>query len=275
MASVSPAAVPPATPRFLLFVIGDEILLGKRSDRHFARVVASLAQRGFVLESAHFLGDDEERLASMLASARAQGQVVLCCGGIGATPDDVTRQAAARAWGVELARHPEAVAEILARFAERAYPNRVLMADFPAGARVIPNPVNRIAGFSMGDQHFVPGFPEMAWPMLDWVLDTYYEQRRPAVAAVDLRLQVGGTAAEGDLLDLMEECIRLHPGIRLSSLPFRGNAEAPPHIELGVRAEPVLAARAFEYLREQLGLRALPIEILQGPAAAAPTPSAP
>jgi molybdopterin-biosynthesis enzyme MoeA-like protein len=257
-------------PRFVLLVIGDEILLGKRSDRHFARVVASLGQRGFTLESAHFLGDDEERLAGLLAQCRGEGRVVLCCGGIGATPDDVTRQAAARAWGVALQPHPEALAEILARFGEKAYPSRALMADFPEGARVIPNPINRIAGFSVGDQHFVPGFPEMAWPMLDWVLDTYYEQRRPAVAAVDMRLRVGGTAAESDLLDLMEACIRLHPGIRLSSLPFRGNGEAPPHIELGVRAEPGLAARAFAYLREQLAVRAVPFEILQGPAAPAP-----
>ena len=95
-------------------------------------------------------------------------------GGIGATPDDHTRQAAAAALGVPLERHPEAVAEIEARFGADAYPHRVLMAEFPAGASIIPNPFNRIAAFSVRDHHFLPGFPQMAWPMLDWVLATHY-----------------------------------------------------------------------------------------------------
>ena len=85
-----------------------------------------------------------------------------------------------------LARHPEAVAEIEARFGAEAYPHRVLMAEFPAGSSIIPNPFNRIASFSIRDHHFFPGFPQMAWPMLDWVLATRYPGpgaiRRPASA---------------------------------------------------------------------------------------------
>ena len=155
-----------------LLVIGDEILSGKRQDRHFGKVIELLAARGIELGWARFLGDDEVAIAAAIAAAAADGDVVLSCGGIGATPDDCTRQAAARAFGVPIERHAEGEALIIAQCGEAAFPNRVLMADFPRGARLIPNPVNRVAGSSIGRCYFVPGFPEMAWPMLEWVLDT-------------------------------------------------------------------------------------------------------
>jgi molybdopterin-biosynthesis enzyme MoeA-like protein len=111
--------------------------------------------------------------------------IVFSFGGIGATPDDYTRQAAADALEVPIVRHQAAVAEIEAQFGEGAYPKRVIMADFPQGAGLIPNPVNRVAGFSAGlenkkqpsqkhNHYFVPGFPAMAHPMMAWVLDTHY-----------------------------------------------------------------------------------------------------
>lgn len=100
-------------------------------------------------------------------------------GGIGATPDDLTRQCAAEAAGVPMERHPEALALIVEKFGEAAYAKRVLMADFPAGAGIIPNPYNRIPGFSLNRHYFLPGFPEMAWPMMEWVLDTHYAHLQP------------------------------------------------------------------------------------------------
>ena len=103
---------------------------------------------------------------------RAAAISCLRFGGVGATPDDHTRQAAALALGVPLERHPVAVAELEAQFGAAAYPHRVLMAEFPAGASIIPNPVNRVASFSIRNHYFFPGFPQMAWPMLDWVLAT-------------------------------------------------------------------------------------------------------
>jgi molybdopterin-biosynthesis enzyme MoeA-like protein len=77
---------------------------------------------------------------------------------------------------------PTAKAEIQAKFGAEAYPHRVLMAEFPQGSRIIPNPYNRVAAFAIRDHHFFPGFPQMAWPMLDWVLATKYRRcaRRPA-----------------------------------------------------------------------------------------------
>src|SRR5690606_16010620 len=107
--------------------------------------------------------------------------VVFSTGGIGATPDDHTRQAAAAAAGVELALHPEAEAAIAIRIAEGSVQGlspadraqRMRMGEFPAGAGIIPNPYNRIPGFHWREHWFVPGFPVMAWPMIEWVLDTH------------------------------------------------------------------------------------------------------
>ena len=123
------------------------------------------------------------RLAAVLRETFARGDIVFAFGGVGATPDDHTRQAAAAALGVPLVRHPEAVAEIEAHFGADAYPHRVLMAEFPGRRTIIPNPVNRVASFSIRDHHFFPGFPQMAWPMLDWVLATRY----PALARAAVR----------------------------------------------------------------------------------------
>jgi molybdopterin-biosynthesis enzyme MoeA-like protein len=187
-----------------------------------------------------------------LRTAIARNDVVLSCGGIGATPDDLTRQAAARAFGVPLERHREAEALIVQQYGDKAYPNRVLMADFPRGAGIIPNPVNHVAGFHLGNCYFVPGFPEMAWPMLAWVLDEklgYLHRNDPPV---EFRLRAIGTTAEADLLPLMEETLRRHAGIKLSSLPFRGDGSRPRHIEFGLKGERAAAATAFEWFCGQL-----------------------
>lgn len=250
-----------------LLVIGDEILSGKRVDRHLPKVIALLAERGLTLAWARFIGDDLVAIAEAMRAGRAAGEIVLSCGGIGATPDDRTRQAAALACDRPLCRHPEAAALIEQEYGVRAQPNRVLMADFPEGATLIPNPVNRVAGFSVGDLHCVPGFPDMAWPMLAWVLDTRYAHLHHQDVTVEYRLRVMGTAGEGDLLALMEATLAAHAGLKLSSLPHRGDADRPRHIEFGFRAAPTLADAAFRYFHA--GLQGHPaaevIEILAAP----------
>ena len=238
-----------------LFIIGDEILSGKRSDKHLVRVIGMLRERGMALSWAQCLGDDETQIAEAISASRLRGDLVLSCGGIGATPDDRTRQAASRAFALPLARHAQAQALIVEQYGDKAFPNRVLMADFPQGAGLIPNPVNRVAGFFVGDHHFVPGFPEMAWPMLEWVLDHRYAHLRNVDPPVEFSLRTLGTAAEGDLLELMELTLAEHPGIALSSLPSRGDATRPRHIEFGIKGPRALAAAAFHSFRSALSAR--------------------
>lgn len=246
-----------------LFVIGDELLSGKRQDRHLIRIVAMLGERGMALDYARFIGDDEADIAEAITQTQVRGDLVLSCGGIGATPDDRTRQAAAQAFGVPLVRHPEGQKLIEAEHGDRAHPHRVKMADFPRGAGLIPNPINRVAGFYVGHHHFVPGFPEMAWPMLEWVLDQRYRHLHCADPPVEFSLRVLGNAAESDLLELMEALLTRFPPVKLSSLPFRGDGTRPRHIELSVRGPAKIATEAFGFLREQLERRGVAESLLE------------
>lgn len=238
--------------RFGLFVIGAEILSGKRQDKHLPKVIQLLGARGLSLSWAQVLGDSEQQIAEAIRHTRTQDDIVLSCGGIGATPDDKTRQAAARAFDVPLVRHAQAEQFIIDQYGEVARPNRVLMADFPQGAGLIPNPVNRVAGFYIGQHHFVPGFPEMAWPMLEWVLDTRYAHLHDAHPPVEYSLRAMGTAAEGDLLHLMEGVLAEFPGLEFSSLPSRGDATKPRHIEFGFKGRHELAANAYRWFHQRL-----------------------
>jgi len=225
-----------------LIIVGDEIMSGKRADKHLPKTIELLKARGLALDYADYVGDAPDRITSTLSRAFASGDLVFSCGGIGATPDDHTRQAAAAAAGVPIERHAGAIALIEQQFGEAAYPKRVLMADFPQGVALIPNPVNRVPGFSLGHHHFFPGFPDMAWPMLDWVLATHYPDLR-VEPEVELAIRVNG-AGESQLLDLMERVVRDHPACKLFSLP---SLKPERTIELGVRGqradcEPAIAA---------------------------------
>src|SRR3974390_2952212 len=135
----------PAMTNFSLLVIGDEILSGKRADRHFAHVIALLTARGLGLRWVQYLPDDREVLTQALRRSFGGSDVVFSCGGIGSTPDDHTRQAAAAPLGRALAVHPQAAARIAARCAQLGQPDmstaenrqRLTMGEFPRGARII------------------------------------------------------------------------------------------------------------------------------------------
>jgi len=218
---------------FGTIIIGDEILSGKRQDGHFRRTIETLATRGLELKWSRTIGDDPALIIDTLRQTYATGDIVFSFGGIGATPDDHTRLCAAKAADVPLIRHPEAVAEIEARFGAEAYPRRILMADLPQGSRIIPNPFNRVPGFTLNHHHFVPGFPQMAWPMMEWVLDTLYPKMRNLTPDTEAIITVHNTL-ESVLLDLMNEFVQRYPRVRFSSLPHIGEGDER-QLELGVK----------------------------------------
>lgn len=256
-----------------IIIIGDEILSGRRHDKHLAKLIELLAARGLALGWAEYVGDDPARITATLRRAFEAGDLVFSTGGIGATPDDHTRQCAAAALDVPLELHPEARVLIEARIremhADAATPpdfdsaenqHRLNMGVFPRGASIIPNGYNRIPGFSVGEVHFVPGFPVMAWPMIEWVLDTKYAHLHHATPHAERSLYVF-ELPESTLTPLMERIERDFPGVRVFSLPSVGDAErggiyARRHIDLGVKGEPEAVAAAYVKLREgvhQLG----------------------
>jgi len=230
-----------------LIIVGDEILSGKRRDAHMPKVIELLAARGLMLSWARYVGDDRPGITAALKDAFDGGDVVFSCGGIGATPDDHTRQCAAAALGVGLELHPQARELILERMrdvaAEQGKPyeperednvHRLNMGVFPAGAQIIPNPYNKIAGFTVRDVHFVPGFPVMAWPMIEWVLDQRYAHLHGASRSSERSVIVFG-AMEATLTPLMEEIEARFAGVKVFSLPSVDHPDYGRHIELGVK----------------------------------------
>lgn len=239
------------TTGFGALIIGDEIVRGKRQDKHFSTLVGLLKARGLTLDWAMMMGDSRPRLIEFLRGSFDRSDVVFSFGGIGATPDDHTRQSAAAAAGVDLELHPEAEREIRARFTEAGLevtPGRLEMGVFPKGARIIPNPYNRIPGFSVGHHHFVPGFPQMAWPMVEWVLDTQYAHLFHQSNEIEQAILVWD-GIEGVMTPLMQRLEAAYPGLTVFSLPHIADAEAARHVELGVRGEPQAVSAAMDEIR--------------------------
>ena len=262
-------------PTFGLVIIGDEIMSGKRQDKHMPKVIELMNARGLSLGWAEYVGDSPERITATLQRALASADVVFSCGGIGATPDDHTRQCAGKALGLPLVLHPEAKRLIQERMLDTALEqgvayeperpdnlHRLNMGTFPEGAQIIRNPYNKIPGFSCsgvggGVVHFVPGFPVMAWPMIEAVLDAQYSAHFRQNAYVEKSVIVLG-AMEATLTPLMESIEAAHPGVKVFSLPSVDHPQWGRHIELGVKGEPEPADRAYHDLRQ--GLKALSVQ---------------
>jgi molybdopterin-biosynthesis enzyme MoeA-like protein len=197
--------------RFGIIVIGDEILNGRRKDRHFQGIGDRIRMRGYGI---------------------AWLRILSCCGGIGATPDDHTRACAAKAAGVPMEAHKEFIDILVDKFGDEAYPTRVRMADLPKGSALIPNSYNRIPGFYINQHYFMPGFPDMAHPMTDWVLEQFYPLINPEKQKA---VWVEG-AIESKLVPIMDRMMEKYPNHKLFSLPRLGEH---PRIELGYRGDEI------------------------------------
>lgn len=265
--------------QFGAIIIGDEILSGKREDKHLARLIQILSERGLSLSYAHYVGDEPQRITALLKQAFTSGDVVFSFGGIGATPDDHTRQCAAIALGRPLELHVHAAELVRERMRDVAKEqgvryeperqdnvHRLNMAAFPVGADIIPNPFNKIAGFFLrtplsapqaaehrGGVYFVPGFPVMAWPMVEWVLDQHYAHCFVQGQWRERSFILPG-AIESVLTPLMQTIEAQH-AVKVFSLPSVDHPQWGRHIELGVKGEPSVVETAFQALRQ--GLAAL------------------
>lgn len=248
---------------FGIYIIGDEILSGKRQDAHLSKVIQLLSSRGLQLSWAKYLGDVPEQMTSLFKASmersKNHGDIVFSFGGIGATPDDYTRQCAADAAGVPIERHAGAVKNIVAQYGEGAYPKRVLMADFPKGCDLIPNPINRVAGFSIHQHYFVPGFPEMAHPMVEWVLETYYKDLFHTQDYLEESIVIT-EAGESDLIDLMHAMLKKYPELKLFSLPRTNQRRTT---EVGMKGVSAQVKNAMEDLKKGVSALGYPWQKLE------------
>ncbi|MBH1986949.1 MAG: competence/damage-inducible protein A [Burkholderiales bacterium] len=260
-----------------LIIIGDEILSGRRQDKHLAKAIELLGDRGMAVSWVRYVGDEPDRITADLRHALDSGDVVFSFGGIGATPDDHTRACAAQAWGQGLVLHPEAKELILKRCREMAEQEgapfepdsadtlrRLQMGFFPVGSTIIPNPYNGIPGFSLeGRVHFVPGFPVMAWPMVAWALDTLHRDLHGQGRQSERAVVVHG-AIESRLTPLMLEIESHFAPIKVFSLPSVDHPVHGRHIELGVKGQGGQVDAAFDALvagLTQLGASMGPVSV--------------
>jgi len=254
------------TRRFGLIVIGDEILSGRRQDKHLSKLIELLNERGLSLSWAMYVADDPEQITATLKTSFASDDVVFSTGGIGATPDDHTRQCAAMALGTTIELHPSARELITGRIQSMAEgdpiksdistpenQHRFKMGEFPIGSDIIPNPYNQIPGFSIREHYFLPGFPVMAAPMMAWCLDTHYADLFHQTDWAEQSFIVP-KGIESTLSPLMERIEANYPGVKVFSLPSVGDASkggvyAGRHIELGIKGNAHLLESAWIALR--------------------------
>ena len=247
-----------------LIIIGDEIMSGKRQDKHFKTLVEMLARRHIQLSWAKCLGDEPDGIVATLKQTFATDDIVFCCGGIGSTPDDHTRKCAALALGLPMELHPEAKKFIDIRIYEIAKerkiavdptsPDNVMrlkMGEYPKGAKVIPNPVNRIPGFSFNTHYFLPGFPEMAKPMMEWVLQTYHSDLFDKMNLVEKAVFVYDTP-ESMLTPVLIAIEKEFLEIKTFSLPRMATEKTKAFVEVGVKGDDAKVGPAFESLQRRL-----------------------
>lgn len=228
-----------------LILIGDELLSGVRQDKHMSHVIELLRARGMILSWVRMIGDTRKEIVDTLNQTKVLDDLVFSFGGIGATPDDQTRAAAAEAFDENFICHSEAKAMLIEKFGESVYPHRILMAELAENSELIPNPINQVPGFKLSNHHFVPGFPNMAWPMIEWVLDTHYSHLVNKHPNIEIRWDVFDTP-ESTLVPMMNHILESYEGVGVSSLPStksRGKL-----IDFGLKGPEAEVKKAAEWM---------------------------
>lgn len=243
-------------PHFYAVIIGSEILNRRRDEKHFDFLSKALKDRGFTLFASFIIKDDKELITQTYELVKKDPLAMMFSfGGIGSTPDDLTRKIAAEVFcDGELYRHPQFEKDILTRLGERAYPHSITMSDLPKDARLLFNPINNMSGFFLDERYFfMPGFPEMAQPMIGEILSKYCPQSLPSFSQ-SLIAEVG----ESRLTTLM---MQLSETIELSSLPMMNDGR--PSVELSLSGRDAQEIQKhFKRFTDFLESEAIPYRLL-------------
>lgn len=212
---------------FYAIIIGTEILNARREDKHFMFIRSELQKYGHNLFASFILKDDIELIKNCFEMIKKdKDSVMFSFGGIGSTPDDLTREIAAEVFTSKpLLRHKKFEQDIIDKFALEAYPHRIHMSDLPQDAQLISNPVNNMSGFSLENRFFfVPGFPSMSHPMLSDVIKNTFSK-----SIKKYRFTLLAKTSENTLITLMQ---KIPPHIELSSLPIFEKSKASVELSL-------------------------------------------
>jgi len=212
---------------FYAVIIGSEILNARREDKHFKFVQNELSKYGHTLFASFILKDDVTLIKKCFELIKEdENSVLFSFGGIGSTPDDLTREIASKVFtNSGLVRHKQFEKDIIEKFQDEAFPHRIFMADLPADSELLFNPINNMSGFSLNERFFfVPGFPQMSHPMISEVIKNKFNK-----VDKNYRYTLLAQTSENTLITLMKQ---LPENIELSSLPIIG--ENGPMVELSL-----------------------------------------
>ena len=202
------------TKNFYSVIIGTELLNGRRKDAHFSFLNEQLLKRGWEQKGSFVIEDDPKLMLDIFNLIKTdENSVMFCFGGIGATPDDYTRQTAAKAFTNEqMSFHEEAKQRVIKQFGEEAYPHRINMSYLPVGAKLLHNVVNTVPGFYLEDRYFfTPGFPSMSQAMVVEALDKLYPKSQGKYRRV-----LTASCGENELINSMKQ---MPKHLDLASLP--------------------------------------------------------
>lgn len=226
---------------FYALIIGTEILNGRRQDKHFEFVKNELLKYGHELFASFIVKDDIALIERTFRMIQADEEAILFSfGGIGSTPDDLTREISAKVFtDAPLSSHEKFLQDIIERFKDKAYPHRIRMADLPQGAELLFNPINNMSGYSLKSRYFfVPGFPSMAHPMIKSVIETYFSKSEKKY-----RKTLHADTSEETLTSIMQ---RLPASIELSCLPMF--IDNKPNVELSLVAKDLLELERYFFM---------------------------
>ena len=208
---------PTASPTASLVIIGNEVLSGRTKDANLAYLGAQLAEMGIRMMEVRIVPDIEASIVEAVNALRARYSYVFTTGGIGPTHDDITSACIARAFGVKLIRHPEAMAVLAAHYAATGAEfndARKKMAEVPEGAALVENPVSKAPGFRIGNVYVFAGIPRIMQAMFDSVRGELTTGAPIASRTVSCRL------GEGTLAQGLGAIQARHPDIDIGSYPY-------------------------------------------------------
>lgn len=204
-----------ASPTAALVIIGNEILSGRTQDANLAYIATGLGAIGVPLREVRVIPDVEATIIETVNTLRALHAYVFTTGGIGPTHDDITAAAIARAFGVALHRHPDAVAALATHYPPgELTETRLKMAEVPVGAALIDNPVSKAPGFRMGNVFVMAGVPAIARAMFDGVKPSL--RGGPPVVSRTISCGLAESAVAIDL----EAIQRAFPTTEVGSYPY-------------------------------------------------------
>ena len=205
-------------PTAAICLIGDELLSGRTRDLNVQTIAKYLAPFGIPVREVRIVSDDQDQIVEAVNALRSRYTYVFTTGGIGPTHDDITADAIAAAFGIEISEHPDVVRDLAARYAEMETEftaARRRMTRIPHGASLIANPVSGAPGFQTENVFTLAGVPKIVEGMLGDI-----GHRLESGAVVNSITVRGAGLREGDVAVELGELAEAYPAASIGSYPW-------------------------------------------------------